>query len=129
LTVETTKWRQASSFSTLYASKTKLEFWFSWKIAELALSNYHLPTHSLKKIAISSVPFEFDKCYNEPLVWNCLFVQYILQKPVQHMACVRCLIFWLYILLWNSSFVLLAYKVEKLDAWRHLVVSTVKRHS
>jgi hypothetical protein len=43
-------------------------------------------THPLKKNGISSVPFEFDKCYNEPLVCNCLFVLYILQRPVQDMA-------------------------------------------
>ena len=71
-----------------------------------------LLTHSLKTNGISSVPFEFDKCDNEPFVCNCLFVQYISQKPVQDMAYARCLIFLMYILLWNSSFVLLAFQVE-----------------
>ena len=60
-------------------------------MAELALNNYHSLTHFKK--GISSVHFKFDRCYNEPLVCNCLLVQYILQKPVQDMAYARCLIF------------------------------------
>jgi hypothetical protein len=59
-----------------------------------------------------SIVWIFAMAPNFSYFVQCLFVQYILQKPVQDMAYICCLIFWLYILLWNSSFVLLAFQVE-----------------
>jgi hypothetical protein len=51
------------------------------------INNKKYPVNAhLKNIGISNIPFEFDKRYNEPLECNCLFVQYILQKPAQDIA-------------------------------------------